>query len=181
MPQRRPGPSRQCFRFYQKSGNWYPLIWLSMPDHLHAVISVSLDKDITKLLASWKRHTATHQHIDWQEGFFDHRLRQDESANEKIAYIANNPVRANLVAHPDGWPYRLFGYELKPTPTPGREASPRPPQNAAPTPNATSAKSVPLPSVSSPANGTPTGGLGEASLPGAAAPTSLTTHPSISR
>ena len=43
--------------------------------------------------------------IVWQSGFFDHRLRGDESRNEKISYIRQNPVRKGLVTEPEAWPH----------------------------------------------------------------------------
>jgi len=42
----------------------------------------------------------------WEEGFFDHLLRNDESMGEKWDYIQQNPVRAGLVNDPDDWPYQ---------------------------------------------------------------------------
>ncbi len=41
----------------------------------------------------------------WQEGFFDHLLRHDESLDQKWAYVRENPVRAGLVARWEDWPY----------------------------------------------------------------------------
>jgi putative transposase len=34
----------------------------------------------------------------WQEEFFDHVLRSNESLAEKVEYVCQNPVRAGLVA-----------------------------------------------------------------------------------
>jgi len=42
----------------------------------------------------------------WQEGFFDHVLRSDESYAEKWNYVRQNPVRAGLVARAEEWPYQ---------------------------------------------------------------------------
>jgi len=36
----------------------------------------------------------------WQDGFFDHLLRSDESYGEKWNYVLQNPVRAGLVSVP---------------------------------------------------------------------------------
>jgi hypothetical protein len=43
--------------------------------------------------------------IRWQRDFFDHRLRRDESFDEKALYINRNPVRAELCAPEATWPY----------------------------------------------------------------------------
>ncbi len=42
----------------------------------------------------------------WQDGFFDHLLRHNESYREKWCYVRDNPVRKGLVANWDAWPYR---------------------------------------------------------------------------
>jgi hypothetical protein len=42
----------------------------------------------------------------WEEGFFDHVLRSDESYAQKWNYIRENPVRAGLVTSVEDWPYQ---------------------------------------------------------------------------
>lgn len=48
----------------------------------------------------------------WQKGFFDHVLRSGESYSEKWLYVAENPVRKNLSACPEEWPYQGEIYPL---------------------------------------------------------------------
>lgn len=43
--------------------------------------------------------------MEWQEDFFDHRLRSDESLDEKANYVRMNPVRAGSVKTVEEWPY----------------------------------------------------------------------------
>jgi hypothetical protein len=50
--------------------------------------------------------------VHWQEDFFEHRLRNDETARQKGDYILANPVRAGLVAKPGDWPHVWFGGSL---------------------------------------------------------------------
>ena len=76
-----------------------------MPDHLHSLISLPRDEDLSKIISAWKRFTARDAGIHWQSGFFDHRIRSDESLEEKAHYIRTNPVREGLVAKPEDWPY----------------------------------------------------------------------------
>src|SRR6266849_8734288 len=50
-------------------------------------------------------HTRTN-HVIWQEGYFDHRLRDDERGEElsaKMNYIRENPVVAGLCAKAEDW------------------------------------------------------------------------------
>lgn len=49
----------------------------------------------------------------WQKGFFDHVMRSEESYSEKWLYVAQNPVRKNLAARPEDWPYQGEIYPLE--------------------------------------------------------------------
>ena len=40
-----------------------------------------------------------------QAGGFHHRLRDGENYAQKWQYVRENPVRAELVARPEDWPY----------------------------------------------------------------------------
>jgi hypothetical protein len=42
----------------------------------------------------------------WEEGFFDHVLRSNESYSQKWHYVRENPVRAGLVRSVEDWPYQ---------------------------------------------------------------------------
>ena len=49
-----------------------------MPDHVHAVLSFARDKSMSEVIRDWKRFHKRTNHVMWQEGYFDHRLRLDE-------------------------------------------------------------------------------------------------------
>jgi putative transposase len=85
--------------------DWSLRLILFMPDHAHLLASFPSDKDMSHVISEWKKYTARQYGISWQRGFFDRRLRRDESLVEKADYILNNPVRAGLVAQPRDWPY----------------------------------------------------------------------------
>ncbi len=79
-----------------------------MPDHLHALVSFATDKAMSNVLGDWKRFHARNNHIAWQEGYFDHRLRNDERGEQltaKMDYIRRNPVAAGLCTNPEDWPW----------------------------------------------------------------------------
>ncbi len=76
-----------------------------MPDHLHALVSFPKDRNPTKIIANWKENVAKTTDVRWQRDFFDHRLRNDESYDEKAHYIRQNPVRKALVSDPKGWDF----------------------------------------------------------------------------
>jgi len=48
--------------------------------------------------------------VRWQEGYFDHRLRDDERGEQlsiKMDYIRANPVAAGLCTETEDWPWFL--------------------------------------------------------------------------
>jgi len=83
-----------------------------MPDHVHLFVCGDEEfvlsgwitglKQVLARANGWSRNNGQ----IWQEGFFDHMLRNDESMNAKWDYIFENPVRAGLVENTEGWPYQ---------------------------------------------------------------------------
>jgi putative transposase len=74
---------------------WYAHLFLLMPDHLHALLSFpTTGKSMNFVIAEWKRWISNQTDIRWQRDFFDHRLRKDESLQQKADYILTNPIRA---------------------------------------------------------------------------------------
>jgi putative transposase len=92
---------------YDGRGLWYLELMLLMPDHLHALIAIDGEASLSSLVSNFKRATSRFARIQWQRNYFDHRLRHDESLEEKAAYILNNPVRAGLVHNAGDWRYIL--------------------------------------------------------------------------
>jgi len=41
----------------------------------------------------------------WQDEAYDHVVRDDDELFRIIRYVENNPVKANLVEHPEDWPW----------------------------------------------------------------------------
>jgi len=85
--------------------------YVIMPDHLHLFVCGGADFDLSEWVKGLKRAISGQlrqngMFIRWQPGFFDHRLRNDESFSEKWEYVRSNPVRAGLVARPEDWPYQ---------------------------------------------------------------------------
>jgi len=99
----------ETVRHRQKLFLWWPHVFLLMPDHLHALISFPPSgKPLKNVVSQWKEWTAKGIGINWQRDFFEHRLRHDESRCQKAAYILENPVRQQLVARPEAWPFVYF-------------------------------------------------------------------------
>jgi putative transposase len=97
---------------YHAAQRWYLKLLLLMPDHLHMLIGVPGDAELSKLIRDFKRITTRFAEIDWQRNFFDHRLRHDESETEKFACIRQNPVRAGLIGADEKWRYAIDANDL---------------------------------------------------------------------
>ena len=95
----------EATKHYQGQLRWYTHLLLLMPDHLHALISFPKVESMHQVVRAWKHYLSKQHGIEWQRDYFDHRLRSDESHEEKAAYIRLNPVRAGLTASPEQWSY----------------------------------------------------------------------------
>lgn len=86
-----------------------------MPNHVHVLITpyanqTELKKTLSDVTYSWKRLTAleinkylTRQGALWASESYDHVVRNETEFSKIIAYILNNPVKANLVEKWHDW------------------------------------------------------------------------------
>ncbi len=104
----------EALEFRVKRSLLYPHLVLLMPDHLHAILgSNETLTSLEKAVSSFKQTLAQRHRINWQKGFFDHRLRNDDAYEEKANYILQNPVRAKLCENADDWPHRWFASDFE--------------------------------------------------------------------
>ena len=76
-----------------------------MPDHLHALIAFPREEAMSRVVHDWKSwHKRTHG-IEWQDGYFDHRIRSENEFELKAHYIRRNPVVKGLCARAEDWPW----------------------------------------------------------------------------
>lgn len=94
-------------RWYHDQQRWHIQYLLLMPDHWHALMGFPRSSHMANTVAQWKRYTACTLGIRWQNGFFDHRLRNTQEATAKEHYIRHNPVRQNLCQTPHEWPFQM--------------------------------------------------------------------------
>ncbi len=92
-------------QFREQRGEWKWKLILAMPDHVHGIVTFPNNYSLKNSISAWKRWHASHNAIQWQDGFFDHRLRTQESAIEKAKYIRMNPARAGLIDQTSEWNY----------------------------------------------------------------------------
>jgi REP element-mobilizing transposase RayT len=99
--------------FYQQKQRWQITLFLLMPDHLHALLSFPRNQSMSELTSDWKRFHTAKNRVVWQEGYFDHRLRNDERGEKlsaKMNYIRQNPVAAAWCAKAEDWPWVIDPY-----------------------------------------------------------------------
>jgi putative transposase len=92
-------------RRYHHDRKWHCHLAVVMPDHLHFLLNFPDVVRFSQVIGDYKRWTASKFGIEWQRDFFEHRLRNEESFDEKAHYILQNPVRAGLVGSAQDWPY----------------------------------------------------------------------------
>jgi putative transposase len=90
---------------YQSLGKWHLWLALIMPDHIHFIATFNMDYGIEASVSAWKGYQSKTLKLDFQSGFFEHRLRNEEAFREKMAYVRANPERKGLVADAADWPY----------------------------------------------------------------------------
>jgi REP element-mobilizing transposase RayT len=95
----------EAAQFRETRLDWHVRLMLLMPDHLHALLSFSPRQPMSKIIANFKEIVAKKTGVRWQRDYFDHRLRTDESCDEKAHYIRMNPVRVGLMERIEDWPY----------------------------------------------------------------------------
>jgi putative transposase len=98
---------------WRAAGAWLVGRYVIMPDHLHLFCAPIEHNSlpITNWITFWKSY-ATRRWLNpedlpiWQRHFWDTQLRRSESYDQKWNYVVENPVRAELVAKPEDWPYQ---------------------------------------------------------------------------
>ena len=81
-----------------------------MPDHVHMVVAGSREAADFRRFVSASKQASGFAFARafggrlWQVNFFDRTLRQSDDLAAIIAYMLDNPVRANLVGEPRDYP-----------------------------------------------------------------------------
>jgi REP element-mobilizing transposase RayT len=91
-----------------------------MPDHQHLIVSgTDPESDTFRFIKAYKQKTGywlAKNKINscWQKDFFDHIIRKDEGLVNVARYILDNPVRKDLVANWQDYPFKgAIGCELR--------------------------------------------------------------------
>jgi len=83
--------------------------WCVLSNHVHVLLKPTIE--LKKITQGIKGYTAyqinglqnQRDRVFWQDESYDHWCRDEEEFYRIIAYIENNPVKANLCISPDQW------------------------------------------------------------------------------
>ena len=105
---------------YRNEGRFLVHEFVLMPDHFHLIITpseiLSLERAIQRIKGgcSFRYGKEINSKKDiWQPGFTSHRITNLSDYEQHREYILQNPVRAELVAKPDEYPYSSARREFK--------------------------------------------------------------------
>ncbi len=89
--------------------------YVLMPDHWHALISVSYPLTISRaaqnikwISARWLNQHRSRTGALWQHQFWDRFARHDKEFGHRVAYIHLNPVRKGLVKRLEDWKWSSY-------------------------------------------------------------------------
>ena len=81
-----------------------------MPDHWHAAVGLLGQWTLPRFMHSIMSHVGSktagalrQQGVEWQEGYYDTRIRSLKQLQFVASYILQNPVRKRLVARTEDW------------------------------------------------------------------------------
>jgi len=86
--------------------------YVIMPDHVHLFVRGGCNFRLSPWIGALKQALAKAGMLSrakgqvWEEGFFDHVLRSNESYSQKWNCVRENPVRDGLVKSAADWPYQ---------------------------------------------------------------------------
>ncbi len=87
------------------------LAYCFMPDHLHILAEgLTPDSEVEKCTAMFRQrtgyaHRQMHENRLWQDGYYDHILREEEITLVVARYIVANPVRGGLCEDVRRYPF----------------------------------------------------------------------------
>lgn len=100
------------FDYLRKSDEIRVLAFCIMPDHYHILMFLIGSTSLSDLMKSIGKYTARRLNRMFrchgqlrEDGFHDHRCRNEDDIADRLSYIELNPVRAELVKKPEDWPF----------------------------------------------------------------------------
>jgi putative transposase len=91
--------------------------YVILPDHLHLLIVPEANTNVEIILSSTKamytrdfkqQNGITGRVHVWQQGFYDHIIRDETDYQRHLDYIHMNPVNHGYTTRPENWEYSSF-------------------------------------------------------------------------
>ena len=93
--------------------------WVVMPNHVH-LLCTPLGHSLAQIMHSLKSFTSSEANKMlnragrfWQKEYFDRYIRDARHSAKVVAYIENNPVKANLCKRASDWPFSSAHFREK--------------------------------------------------------------------
>jgi REP element-mobilizing transposase RayT len=100
----------ESFDFLRRENRIKVIGFCIMPDHYHVLFFVLPGMPLQKVMGSIGKFTARkinatlrRSGLFWQDGFYDHRCRDEDDLIGMLSYVEHNPVRAGIVQAADQW------------------------------------------------------------------------------
>ncbi len=87
-----------------------------MPDHVHLLVELNTETNLQDLVRLYKGRMTPglrKNKLNWESGYFDRRLRPEDSVGSVLRYMLMNPFRKGLIIPDNEWPYSYFTEEAK--------------------------------------------------------------------
>lgn len=90
--------------------------WVIMPNHVHLLLDIFPDSDLSGIVNSWKSISArrinvllgTREEV-WQPDYLDCIIRNGVHYERAVSYIYENPVNASLIDCSENWRWSSWG------------------------------------------------------------------------
>ncbi|MDA0347677.1 MAG: transposase [Verrucomicrobia bacterium] len=79
-----------------------------MPDHVHLLVELNTETNLQDLVRLYKGRMTPElrkNELKWENGYFDRRLRPEDSVGSVLRYMLMNPYRKGLITTDSEWPY----------------------------------------------------------------------------
>lgn len=98
----------ESLKYHRSHGEIYLHAFVVMPDHWHGLYSLAGSRSLSETVHRINRRASFPSRqkgssTQWEEGFFDHKVRENESVVGIVNYIEANPVRKGLAEKACQW------------------------------------------------------------------------------
>lgn len=101
-----------CFEDAHLLGDAKMLAWVLMPDHVHWLLQLGEQDELSVVVSRLKSASARHANralcrtgAVWAKAFHDHALRGEDDLQDTARYVVANPLRAGLAARLGNYPF----------------------------------------------------------------------------